>query len=131
MLQEKVQNQGDFNVPGYLCDGKYQSPSRYPAPGGQGYGISDTLISEVDCLFADLVEMVPLQFNRELIRTLKQKRTHTKTGISILNYTMCKWIVCESMCSPLVLKPIKVFLGRDNPSFPDKPLIDPAINGKI
>ena len=76
MIQEKVQSQGDFIIPGYLCDGKYQSLSRYPAPSGQGYGISNTLISDVDCLFADLVEMVSFQFNSELIRTLKQKRTH-------------------------------------------------------
>ena len=76
MIREKVTSQVDFIVPEYLCDGKYQSRSRYPAPSGQGYGIPDTLISDVDRLFADLVEMVTFQWNSELFRTLRKKKRY-------------------------------------------------------
>ena len=70
MIKEKVPGQDDFTVPEYLSDGKYQSLSRYPAPSGQGFGIPGTLVPDVDRLFADLVEMVPFQFNSKLYRTL-------------------------------------------------------------
>ena len=75
-IQEKVPFRGNFMVPEYLCDGKYQSLSRYPAPDGQGYGVPGTLVSDVDCLFVDLVEMVPFLFNSELSHTLEKERRH-------------------------------------------------------
>ena len=76
MIREKDPSKVDFIVPEYLCDGKYQSLSRYPAPSGQGYGIPDTLISDVDRLFVDLVEMVSFQWNSELFRTLRKKKRY-------------------------------------------------------
>ena len=76
MIREKVTSQSNFTVPEYLCDGKYQSLSRYPAPNGKGYLFPHTLISEVDCLFADLVEMVPFQFNSELSRALEKRQRY-------------------------------------------------------
>lgn len=76
MIREKVPDQGDFTIPEYLSGEKYQSLSRYPAPSGKGFGIPGTLIPEVDRLFADLVEMVPFQFNSELFRTLAKREKH-------------------------------------------------------
>lgn len=73
MIQEKIPNQGEFTVPEYLSDGKYQSLSRYPAPRGKGFGIPGTLVPDVDRLFVDLVEMVPFQFDSELFRTLAKR----------------------------------------------------------
>ena len=78
MIREKVPDQDSFTIPEYLYaeyqdgkrpKGKYQSLSRYPA-GGQGFGVPSTIISDVDQLFADLIEMVPFQFNSELFHTL-------------------------------------------------------------
>ncbi len=74
MIREKVPSRNDFTVPEYICN--YQSLPRYPDPFSRGCPVPSTLISDVDCLFADLVEMFSFQFNSELIRTLKQKRTH-------------------------------------------------------
>ena len=69
MIREKVPAQDNFAIPGYLCDQKYQSLSRYPA-GGLGFGVPFTLLSDVDRLFADFIEMVPFQFNSQLFWTL-------------------------------------------------------------
>ena len=74
MIREKVPSQGDFMVPEYIC--KYQSLTRYPDPNGKGYLVPPTLIAEVDCLFADLVEMVPCKFNSQLSLTLREKPSH-------------------------------------------------------
>ena len=69
MIREKVPAQDNFVIPDYLCDGKYQSLSRYP-DFGKGFGVPGSLLRDVDQLFADLIEMVPFQFNSELFRTL-------------------------------------------------------------
>ena len=83
MIREKVPSQNNFTVPEYLYDGKYQSLSRYPAPNSKGYLVSPTLISEVDYLFADLVEMVPVQFNSELIYTLRIKKRYENWYVAL------------------------------------------------
>ena len=69
MIREKVPDQDNSTIPEYLCDERYQSLSRYPAD-GQGFGVPSTLISDVDRLFADLIEMVPFQCGSELFCTL-------------------------------------------------------------
>lgn len=74
MIREKVPSQNDFTVPEYICN--YQSLPRYPDPFSRGYPVPSTLISEVDCLFADLVEMVAFQHNSYLIRTLMKKQNY-------------------------------------------------------
>ncbi len=69
MIREKVSDQDSFTIPEYLCDGRYQSLSRYPAD-GRGFGVPLTLISDVDWCFAALIEMVPFQCGSELFWTL-------------------------------------------------------------
>ena len=69
MIREKVPDQAKFTIPDYLCDGKYQSLSRYPAD-GWGLGVPSTLIPDVDWCFAALIEMVPFQCGSELFWTL-------------------------------------------------------------
>ena len=66
MIQEKVNGQANFSILDYFCDGKYQTLSRYPD--GRGFGAPR--LEDVDKLFADLIEMVPFQFNSQLFRTL-------------------------------------------------------------
>ena len=72
-IQKKVDGQACFSIPDYLCDGKYQSRSRYPD--GQGFGVPGSLISDLDKLFADLIEMVRFQFNSQLYCTLLYPKT--------------------------------------------------------
>ena len=72
MIREKVPDQAKFTIPDYLCDGEYQSLSRYPDD-GRGIPIPRTLISDVDHLFANLIEMVPFQRGSELFWTLMKK----------------------------------------------------------
>lgn len=71
-IRHRIPGQRGFTIPAYLCDGKYQSLSRYPDSSGRGYAVPGTLLIDVDQLFADLVEMVPFQRNSELSRTLKR-----------------------------------------------------------
>ena len=100
MIQEQISSQVDFIVPEYLCDGKYQSRSRYPAPSGQGYGIPDTLISDVDRLFADLVEMVTFQWNSELFRTLRKKKRYKNWYVDLeLNNVQMERLRKHVVCS--------------------------------
>ena len=69
-IKDKIPGPCKFTVPAYLCDGKYQSLSRYPDPDGRGYGVPGVLLTDLDKIFTDLIEIVPFQHNSELVRTL-------------------------------------------------------------
>ena len=72
-IQEIVPGQNRFTVPEDLCDGKYQSLSRYPDSKGSGFGVPAHLLADVDRIFADLLEMVPFQHNSELVHALNSE----------------------------------------------------------
>lgn len=73
MIANKVPGQKGFSVPEYFySDQRYQSVSRYPR-NGRGLAIPETFIPHLDKLIADLIEMVPFQFNSRLYHTLTGK----------------------------------------------------------
>ncbi len=73
MLRNKVNQQSDFEIPEYFYhEQRYQSVSRYPKQ-GRGIGIPATMLDDLDRVFADLIEMVPFQFNSTLTHALTGK----------------------------------------------------------
>jgi len=69
-VRNKVRGAKHFNVPIYFFhEQRYQSTSRYPT-GSRGLGIPGSFLSDLDAVFADLVLLVPFQFNSELSHSL-------------------------------------------------------------
>jgi len=73
MLRNKVKHGFYFSIPEYFYhEQRYQSVSRYPKQ-GMGVGIPATMLDDLDRVFADLIDMVPFQFNSTLTHTLTGK----------------------------------------------------------
>ena len=91
----------NFTIPEYFIKNshEFQTVSRYPEPNGSGYVIPGTLLSDLDRLFTELVEMVPFQFNSELYRTLRRKEVcdhnyvELKRGNKYID-RLCKHVGC-------------------------------------
>ena len=70
MINNKVKGQSNFQIPEYFhFEGRYQSASRYPS-NGKGILIPSSFLGDLDATFANLIEMVPFQFNSRLFHTL-------------------------------------------------------------
>lgn len=80
-IKNKVKDARDFECPEYLYnDKRFQSVTRYPDK-GKGVLIPSYFLKDLDNLFCMLIEMVPFQFNSELIHALKGEN---KKDLSIL-----------------------------------------------
>ena len=72
-INNKAKNAKDFQCPEYFyIDNRFQSVTRYPAK-DKGVGIPDSLLSDIDLVFYNLIKLVPFQFNSELKRALSGK----------------------------------------------------------
>jgi HEPN domain-containing protein len=70
IINNKVKGQSSFQIPEYFHhESRYQSVSRYPS-NGKGILIPASFIVDLDTTIANLIEMVPFQFNSQLYYTL-------------------------------------------------------------
>ena len=82
-VRNQVRNAKSFDVPLYFFHRqRYQRTSRYPTGSG-GLGVPSSFVSDLDAVFADLVVLVPFQFNSELSHAL---RGRDKLVLSDLRY---------------------------------------------
>lgn len=72
MLGNKGARGKRLTLPEYFyADGRFQAVSRYPRD-GDGLAIPSSFLADLDGGFAELVALVPFQFNTELIHLLEQ-----------------------------------------------------------
>lgn len=72
-VRNKARNGRRVTVPEYYYrEQRFYSVSRYLTP-GKGVLVPSTFLSDLDAMFADLVSLVPFQFNSELLHALTGK----------------------------------------------------------
>jgi len=70
MLKNRLKSRIRFKIPDYFIhDRRYMVVARYPSR-GKGIGIPSSFLGDLDATFADLVTLVPFQFNSGLASVL-------------------------------------------------------------
>ena len=90
-MQRILQNKGPrgvlIEIPQYfLHEDRYLSLSRYPRDNGSGIGVPSSFLEDLDSVFADLVCLVPFQYNTMLRRTI----FHSQAGNNGKEIPACK-----------------------------------------
>jgi HEPN domain-containing protein len=76
MIRNKVTPRPTIDVPSYFFhDRRYLSVTRYPGS-GKGVSVPFTLLHDLDKIVADLVRLVPFQFNSDLIHVLRGRNKY-------------------------------------------------------
>ena len=87
-VRNKAKNARRFELPRYFFhEQRYQRTSRYPT-GSQGIGVPATFLPDLDRAFAELIQLVPFQFNSALFRALGPRRTAALLDLRFANGQM-------------------------------------------
>jgi HEPN domain-containing protein len=75
--RNKVRGARSFDLPAYFfAEHRYYRTARYPT-GSHGIAVPQSFLPDLDRVFAQLITLVPFQFNSELARALGRKQSAT------------------------------------------------------
>jgi len=72
MIKKNVPASADIEIEEKLISQTYQELTRYPMP-GKGVGFSYSMVHDLDQAFADILQLVPFQYNSELLNIIRRK----------------------------------------------------------